>query len=250
MIIKIQEILNRFINEESIHSFIKNKYWTDKIIAGSIREQESASDTFTESMVMDFRYEIESVAGYDEQTVRQMLQEFPVEKEDGKPLTYEDLDKPEDIFDYMDEDQISETSPYKEFVKETLESRLTDIYDDITSKIRSGKLRIYREIQLDKENYIQHLQKEGKHLGIFWTTDYKKAEAYWGRGGTSYLFDVEVDEKNVNWYETFFVRLDLTLGEMEEEIRLFKGTPLKLISLEEGGKEVDISEIRDKTFYA
>jgi hypothetical protein len=61
--------------------------------------------------------------------------------------------------------------------------------------------------------------------------------------------ETEIDEKYINWQETLTMNIHPSYPE-EKEIRLFKNTPININRISINGKDVDISEIKDKTFYA
>jgi hypothetical protein len=250
---KIQKILNEIlnINEESLRSFYSNENWVNKVISNSIAYQERASDTFDEQMLLDFKYSL------DQEDAERLISELsiPSPNEGDNLLSIKELDGKgyEDIFDYVEEDQIIATEVYKEYVKYSMREKMYEVYGDILREIEDGKLRVFRSLDVDekKETYLEKLAREGKHLGVYWTTDRDKAESYWGTGETTYVLETYINENYVNWYETFLARMDLSLGDSEMEIRIMKGTPIKVMSIETGdGEEVDISPIEGKIFYA
>ena len=63
------------------------------------------------------------------------------------------------------------------------------------------------------------------------------------------VIEIEIDEKYINWQETLTMNMSPDFSE-EREIRLFKNTPININRITINGKEVDISEIKDKIFYA
>ncbi len=61
----------------------------------------------------------------------------------------------------------------------------------------------------------------------------------------------EIKEKYVDWIDTYRLNMDTSLGDMEKEIRLFKGTPLKIIRIyDDKGNDLDLTPIKGKTFKA
>lgn len=179
-------------------------------------------------------------------------------------------------------------------LKDYIENALDNIDIDIKNVSANHKLRLYRVLDYDiphylytnknkrrmtvnpEDTYLQHLQKYGGRLGIYWTSD---KDSVWiladsireGEGdfenGVSHLIEVEVENKYINWYDTLYQRTHPEYGDWQEwkpekEIRLFKNTPLKITSLSvyisenEEGKYVgdfipiDITPIKNKIFYA
>lgn len=127
---------------------------------------------------------------------------------------------------------------------------LDNITYKISDNIENGKLTIYRIIMVDDE-WFSHLQKEGKRLGIYWSWDETAAEAHWGHNSSSktntVLLTSVIDEIYIDWIET--LRLNIHPFYLDEkEIRLFKNTPIDLVSLQINGEEF-IDKI-DKDFIA
>lgn len=152
-------------------------------------------------------------------------------------------------------------SLFVKFAISEIVNRIDDAKRNITSNIESGKLRIYRAM-LVGEDYLNHLISQGKHLGIFWTLDKDLADVYNSSGYVSHKTDVnnsstvvietEISEDYIDWEQTLLARIDIDYGDKEEEITLFKGTPIKILYLydKDSGEDFDISAIKNKTFYA
>ena len=153
--------------------------------------------------------------------------------------------------DENDENEILESDEYYEYIKDMLELSLDEAKDSIRYKINdeSGKIKLYRAMDVD-ENWLEHLKTKGKHLGIYWSWDSEGAEAHWSKGKKlDIVMETEIDEMYINWQETLTMNMHPSYSE-EKEIRLFKNTPLNINRISINGKDVDISEIKDKTFYA
>lgn len=148
---------------------------------------------------------------------------------------------------------ISNSEDFKKFVEYELEYRVEEAINAIENRIIDGKITIWRIISV-KPGWLQHLQQEGKRLGIYWSYEKGAAEPHWGYKGeeTPYyaLMQASVKEEHVNWPETVELNIRPDTGEDEKEIRLFKNTPLKLEKIWIDDVEQDISSIRDKTFKA
>lgn len=152
----------------------------------------------------------------------------------------------------VDEDEITSSEEYFNFIKDELENHLYTAMDNIYDKIdyHSDKIRLYRAMTVD-DNWLNHLKKEGKRLGIFWSYESSGAETHWGDNSknNTAIIEIEIDEKYVNWVETLQLNSHPNYHE-EQEIRLFKNTPIKIERIIINDEEVDISEIQDKIFYA
>lgn len=113
-----------------------------------------------------------------------------------------------------------------------------------------GRFEIYRVITVDN-NWLEHLKKQGKHLGIFWSWDSEIAEAHQGDRNKPNEAHITCEIKNtdVDWIET--IRLNThPYNNEEKEIRLFKGTPLKITNLLINDILIDNNIIYSKTFHA
>ena len=151
-----------------------------------------------------------------------------------------------------DENEVRDSSEFREFIKNILEYNLNDAKENIHNVIDydTNKITIYRAITVD-DNWINHLKSQGKRLGIFWAWDERAAETHWGdyKKKKTAVIKTSIDEKYVDWIDTF--ELNTHPNSIEErEIRLFKNTPLKIESITIDDEEIDMSQFGDKTFYA
>lgn len=155
-----------------------------------------------------------------------------------------------DLDNDIDDNDIKKSNEFGEYLKANfLEENYSNAYYEIEHRIQNGILPIYRAMTVD-ENWLNHLEKQGKHLGIYWSWDESGAEAHWGGVQKNLaIIESEVNEEYVNWIETLQLNSHLSLSD-EKEIRLYKNTPLKIIRLTINDEEMDISSIQDKIFYA
>ena len=146
--------------------------------------------------------------------------------------------------------KIRNSSEFQSFVYQYLYNDTEEIFYTIDDCIHNGKIKLYRLITVG-DNWLNHLSTQGKRLGIYWTFDKEKAEAYWADSSKSNtaLIEIEINEKYVDWDVTFKQLTSPSYSE-EKEIRLFKNTPINILSLEINDEPVDISIIKNKTFYA
>lgn len=117
--------------------------------------------------------------------------------------------------------------------------------------IRGGRIKIYRAVEF-VDDPITSLNRKPV-LGTSWTYDLGAAKVYRSHGhGDEYIIEAEIKEKFINWDDTIALNSIRVRGDYEREIRLFKGTPIKIkrIYKVEGNalQEVDISEIKSKRF--
>ena len=117
--------------------------------------------------------------------------------------------------------------------------------------IQNGKVTVWRAMTVTS-SWLTHLEREGKHLGIYWTWDPDAADTHWGDYSktSKVLIEAEVPENGVDWETTLIMNIEPFTGDDEKEITLIKGVPLKILSIEMDGELQDISNIEDKTFFA
>jgi len=172
---------------------------------------------------------------------------------------------------YSDED-IENTQTFKQLLYDETKSKLEDVIDTLSDQIDvrgSGDyVTLYRAVGISPEqttrllhgagrasdlgSWLEHLATKGKHVGIYWADSYDKAEEFGGSNieGDIYILKTNVQDRYIDWYETLMLRMDITLGD-EDEIRLFKGTPLTIETIyDETGDEIDISMLEGKKLYA
>lgn len=123
-----------------------------------------------------------------------------------------------------------------DFLYSEFEDRFYDKQWELENVINpDGSVDIYRAMKVN-DDYISHLSKEGKHLGIYWTYDERHAEAHWGNYGTSdVLLSGTVTDTSVDWKATLLLNMNYSLGDEEKEIRLYKGVPIDLRSIKIDG---------------
>jgi len=119
------------------------------------------------------------------------------------------------------------------------------------NKLHAGStITIYRAMYVSKD-YLQYLKERGKHLGIYWTYDKVEATPYWGNynGRVMITLKAEINSNFVDW--------DSTIGQAvsdyadDSEIKIFAGVPLKITGAwDYSNRELDISELNNKQFYA
>jgi hypothetical protein len=117
--------------------------------------------------------------------------------------------------------------------------------------IHNGKVTVWRAMTVTS-SWLDHLEREGKHLGIYWTWDPDAADTHWGDYSkpSKVLIEAEVPENGVDWEKTLIMNIEPFTGDDEKEITLFKGVPLKILSIEIDGVLQNISKVEEKTFYS
>lgn len=166
-----------------------------------------------------------------------------------------------DVDEDVDDDEILEDKYFKDFIREMLiesfEEAKDELYDNINPT--TNKVELYRHMTVH-DNWIDHLKKQGKRIGEYWSWDESAAEAHWGDSKLEYLAEIksEIDDKYINWIETLEQNTHPSFKE-EKEIKLFKNTPIKIVDLKlfdnRNREEIEIDDkdlniIKNKTFYA
>jgi hypothetical protein len=197
------------------------------------------------------------------------------ENEFGHPYEVMDTDSEEYV-------KFTRSRVYKNIVKNYLQQALNHTLPNLRRLASQPKITVYRLLKYHsttqyfrkhmtvepEEEYVDHLAKYGGRLGIYWT-ETKETIPILADSLTAgddldedyYLFEVNIDSSHINWYDTLYQRVHIEYGDWQEwkpeqEIRLFKNTPIKLVSLsrynpdEDEFDPQDISAIQGKTFYA
>lgn len=205
----------RFINEMSVSSIKPNDVINKSLI------DEWLSDSFAEELM---------IAAYAEETYQ----------------NYEDL---------LDDDEFKESKDFKNFVKYEIEYKFNetvDKFESLTYHSEKDRIDIWRVIRVSN-NWLDHIKKEGKRLGIYWAYEEEAAEAHWGYNLAEKEIEVRikssVNPEHVDWVETIKLNMQPSYEE-EKEIRLFKNTPLKIEGLEINGEKANIEDIKNKIFKA
>lgn len=173
-----------------------------------------------------------------------------------KDISYRDeflkaLYKEENYLQNLDDDEIDEED-FLSWLQYDIKFKLDELTDFYRREIiKNGKVTVWRKITV-KESWMDHLVKEGKHLGVYWSWDPDAADTHWGDFSKKSvaLIEAEVPENGVDWEETLVANIQPMMGEDEKEIKLHRGVPLKIISIEIDDKLVDLSPIQGKTFYS
>jgi len=155
----------------------------------------------------------------------------------------------ENKLDDNNKSEIENSEEFKERIKNELENNFDDFYNNITDLINNNKIKIYRKMTVD-DNWLNHLKTQGKRLGIYWSWDIESTDTYWGLDKKNEVtIESEINEKYIDWGITIYMNIHPYYSE-EKEIRLFKNTQLNIKSIEFNGEKIDISDIKNKIFYA
>ena len=184
-------------------------------------------------------------------------------------FTFEDVYTPEYINDIMREDFVRDffylyeeehsdeeveidSEEFKKWIVDFLKEEYKKFLYNFCSKTDYfyGSFEIYREITVE-DNWIEHIKSQGKHLGIYWSWEEDIAEAHNGDWDKKNIVNItcEIKDTDVDWVETIKLNTHPSFND-EKEIRLFKGTPLKITNLLINNILIEDNIIYSKTFYA
>jgi hypothetical protein len=161
-----------------------------------------------------------------------------------------------DIIQYEDnpDEDFEDTEDFRKWFEYEIEYRFNNAKENLEELIDlNGEISIWRKMMVD-ENWIEHLEKEGQRLGIYWSWDMNAAEPHWGYNIANKNIEITIEsvinENYVNWPPTILANMHPNYSE-EKEIQLFKNTPLKIINIYKDGEKIEISKrIKNKTFKA
>lgn len=159
-----------------------------------------------------------------------------------------------DIDMNVDDSEITDNPDFLPFIKAELEFELHDrenTFKDLIDE-NDGKITIWREMGVPP-NWLEHIEKQGKHIGICWSWKKEAAEAHSYQSRPDWntvLIKTSVKEEYVNWHTTYILNISPCLGEDEKEIRLYKNTPLYIEEIEINGKTINIDNIKEKQFLS
>lgn len=128
-------------------------------------------------------------------------------------------------------DSISTSLEFYDFIKELLLSNFDIACTNIYNNIHNDNIHIYRAITVD-DDWIEHLQKQGRRLGIYWSYESNGAITHWGnynKPKTAFITAI-INQKYVDWKTTLELNTDPVYSE-EKEIRLYKNTPIKILDI-------------------
>ncbi len=152
----------------------------------------------------------------------------------------------------MDVDEWLSTKEADEWIDYEMETRVYDAIDLFKLDIidDNGDIRIWRKMTV-ADNWLEHLEKQGKRLGIYWSWEEDAADTHWGYDNTKNVVTLEsiVKENHVDWIETLRANAHPS-SEEEKEVTLFKNTLLKIKRIWIKDEEIDISTIKEKIFRA
>lgn len=171
---------------------------------------------------------------------------FKYEMQDDYHLSPEEKD---DLMD-SNEDDIIKTERFNRWLHYEVEAKIENVIVEISSNIKNNKITIWRVMTVD-DKWLENLSTTGMRLGKYWSFEKDAAEAHWGGNESNTIrIQTTINEKYIDWGETIEANIDPNIGETEKEITLFKNTPLIIDSIELNGKEMNISEFKNKIFKA
>ena len=118
--------------------------------------------------------------------------------------------------------------------------------------INDGAIDIWRSMMVSDE-WVNDFPKSVRRLGIYWSFREESAEPHWGYNDKvkKNLIKIKSNVKNeyVDWVSTMRLSMDFS-AEGEDEIRLFKNTPLCIEEITVNGKPLTLNNVINKKFLS
>lgn len=142
----------------------------------------------------------------------------------------------------------SKTS-FEDFCKNIFNKLINDFLKRSENIVDKNTLVVYRAIVINSlDQFINAIKTKrntafGSGLGIYWSFDKKKTEAWEGTGtGPEIIITAEINPENINFSEMVMANVHVEYGNLESEVTLNAGTQLKIINIEfsESGKSIKL----------
>lgn len=142
--------------------------------------------------------------------------------------------------------EIIKSDDFKNWLQYELETRFDTLQYKFEKLIEDGQITLYRALAVESD-YINKLNNNQiKRIGRYFTYDFNKAEPHWGYNQSNknniIIFEIKINEEYVDWLETFRLNLEHEFYNEEDEIRLFKNTPINITNIWWNNKELDNKE--------
>lgn len=141
---------------------------------------------------------------------------------------------------YKLDDLISDREEFEEKLLNDNKKKLfnecdTEYYEDLESAVwkseREGdgkRMLIYRAVTLPNTiNNLEELEYNG--VGVYWTYDFDKAEAYWSAHDREFILTAYADTNSIDWETT--VHHSIYNLKEEKEIKIWDGADLELVGI-------------------
>ncbi len=119
------------------------------------------------------------------------------------------------------------TEEFKKWFSDWVEERYSEPEYEISSKIKDGKITLYRCITAPKD----WKPTPDRHIGIYWSWSESAADAHWGDfsdGNVSWIIKGEVPVEYIDWVVTLAMNASPSYDE-EKEVRLKDNAPVTLL---------------------
>jgi len=162
------------------------------------------------------------------------LPEWP-KNERGKEKTLSEIIRSDDYWFCHVDNYVEDEDDFKNYFLESTKNNLYQLYDveylyDLKDAIYDSKdpyrLKIYRAITLPKN--VEELD-DYNGVGVYWTYDKEKAEAYWSKHNREFILEGWVYSNGIDWEETVYKSIYIMKD--EREIFLYNETPIELTSV-------------------
>lgn len=252
------DIANTFINKHKGKTFNRPtsfgtledgfKHWSEPnflndIIFDEISEADSImNSSYSEVLINNqsefIDYIIENPDKSTNERINSMIQKY----QNNNQKLYREIESilDEDDWYWHLDNFVSDSSEFEEKLLKDNKGKLFQIsdkefYDDLEDSIydseRKGnteKMLVYRAVTLPEsiEN-LEELQRAG--VGVYWTYDFDKAEAYWSEFNKEFILSAYANVNCIDWETT--VHHTLYGLRQEREVRMYDGADLELVGV-------------------
>jgi hypothetical protein len=106
-----------------------------------------------------------------------------------------------------------------------IEEQADEVYRIISNQIHGGKIEVYRVITAPRD-----WTPSDRHPGIYWSWDFKAAEAHWGSFDSTHIkwvMEATLNSTDIDWIPTIAMNC-LSQFKDEKEIRVKPGTHIEI----------------------
>lgn len=149
--------------------------------------------------------------------------------------------------EYLDNGGDSNSDEFLAFASHRLAEEAEQHYHHITSRIKrvGGGYAVYRAISAPMD-WVSSGAYRRKNLGIYWSYEESGAQVYWGdphEGNITFIIGGIVAPRSIDWYETLVAAL--SYGSEEQEIRLYRGAEIDVVSITQDGDDENLLSSRE-----
>lgn len=244
--------------EEGFDAWSDEKHLNDLLYKEMVNQYEST--LFTEFLWKHQDDLIEYIMENPDKSINDEINNILTQYEDDENRAHREIKKimdNESDWYYNYGEYISDADEFQEKLLNDNKNTLyqdceTDYFDELQSAIwkstkdgDDSRLLVYRAVTLpDTIENLEELKYSG--VGVYWTYDFDKAEAYWSNHNREFILCAYADTNCIDWETT--VHHSIYGLKEEREIKIWKGADLELVSvfMAEYYKKVDLEKEKNK----